>query len=172
MFLALAVMVVGGVRMAPRYRPLVVRSDSMSPGIRTGDVIVTRMVRPGQVHVGDVVTFQDPSRAGELVTHRVTEMNREAGSFSFATRGDANTGVERWSVGSDGALGTLALRVPRAGSLTNWLATPWVCSALFVFVALFVGYVTIRWIWAHPSKPASRRQGAGREAGPVTAPAD
>lgn len=150
---ALCCVVVVALRSGSRYRPLVVRSDSMAPAIRTGDIILTEVVQPGEVRVGDVVTFQDPSRAGELVTHRVTERSRQGPVFSFVTRGDANTGEERWSIGADGTVGTLAFRVPGAGYLTTWLATPWVRTALLGLVAVLLAVVSIRWIWSRPTAP-------------------
>jgi hypothetical protein len=51
---------------------------------------------------GQVVTFSDPSRAKKLITHRVRSVNVVDGTARFVTRGDANTGVERWSLSAAG----------------------------------------------------------------------
>src|SRR5687767_6954777 len=97
------------------FRPMVVQSGSMAPTLLPGDAIVARTVSPAAVRVGQVVTFRDPSRQGMLLTHRVVERSRDAAGYTFVTRGDANTGEERWSIAENGKLGRLAVRVPGLG---------------------------------------------------------
>ena len=53
------------------WRPYTVLTVSMRPGIQPGDVVMERPVKIIDAHVGDVVTFSDPSRGGVLVTHRI-----------------------------------------------------------------------------------------------------
>jgi signal peptidase I len=130
------------------YRALIVRSGSMTPAIGVADVIVTRVVHPSVVSIGDVVTFRDPSRNEELVTHRVIDVVQRVDSFSFVTRGDANTGVERWSVHADGTVGRFLFRIPKVGYVLGWIAVPIVRSALMVGAALFLGTAALRRIWA------------------------
>lgn len=134
--------------MAVGFRPLVVHSGSMSPSVNGGDVVVTRMVKPAEVRVGDIVTFRDPSREQRLVTHRVREVHREAESFSFVTRGDTNTGVERWSIDADGTLGRLSLRIPLVGYAIGWLGTAAVKAALLAVGALVLAIAAVRRIWS------------------------
>ncbi|MEX2459229.1 MAG: signal peptidase I [Actinomycetota bacterium] len=142
---ALLAVVVAG--LAIGLRPLVDRSDSMAPAIRAGDVVVVRMVEPARVARGDVVTFRDPSRQGDLVTHRVVRMRREGGAYAFVTRGDANTGVERWAIPVDGRLGRLALRVPNAGYAVAWLGVPTVRLAVVTGTSVLLGVAVLRRIW-------------------------
>jgi signal peptidase len=130
------------------FRALVVRSGSMAPAIQGGDVVVTRLVRPSTVEPGDVVTFRDPSRQGDLVTHRVVQVRPEANVLAFVTRGDANTGEERWSIGGDGTIGAAAFRVPRAGHVLAWLRLPAVRTALLVVSALALAGLALRRIWS------------------------
>jgi signal peptidase len=104
------------------YRILIDYSDSMRPAIAAGDVLVTKVARPAAVGPGDIVTFQDPYRKGRLLTHRIVSRRRAPGTgWSFVTRGDANTGVERWNIRDDGQVGRLTGRVPRAGLALAWL---------------------------------------------------
>ncbi|HVM12115.1 MAG TPA: signal peptidase I, partial [Actinomycetota bacterium] len=146
--LALLTFTVLGLMLASGLRPLVVRSGSMEPAIGTGDVVFTRMVPPALLKRGEVVTFRDPSRGDDLVTHRVVEVRRAATSFGFVTRGDANTGVERWSVERDGRIGRMALRVPRAGYVLAVFATAPVRAALLAAGFLVLSIVALRRIWA------------------------
>jgi signal peptidase I len=133
--------------LAGGYRVLVVRSGSMAPALQAGDAIVVRAVAPAAARPGQVVTFRDPSRAGLLVTHRVRELRERDGRVEVVTRGDANREVERWSIGADGRLGRLVLRLPRAGRLLGWLATPWLISGLLLGGSLVAAAAALRRIW-------------------------
>ena len=120
----------------------------MAPAIDSGDVVVTRLVRPSAVGPGDVVTFRDTTREGELVTHRVVQVTREANRVSFVTRGDANTGEERWSIDSRGTIGATAFRVPGAGHLLAWLRMPHVRATFLISSALVIAVLALRRIWS------------------------
>src|SRR5688572_678033 len=93
---AAAALVVVLIALFAGLRPFVVRSGSMEPAIDTGDVVVSRPVHPDQLGPGDVVTFRDPTRSAELVTHRVVEVSRQGDQYAFVTKGDANTATEEW----------------------------------------------------------------------------
>lgn len=130
------------------YRPLVVRSDSMSPAVRTGDVIVTKVIRARAAGVGDIVTFNDPSRGGRLVTHRVVERKSAAGLLHFVTRGDANGAEEQWSVPASGRIGEYRARIPGFGFTVGMFTTPWARAAALAVSAAVAGGLALRRIWA------------------------
>jgi signal peptidase I len=142
-----ACLAVVGVLLAMGFRPLVVRSGSMEPAINTGDLIFTRMIEAGQAEVGDVVTFKDPSRSGDLVTHRVVNVDPRQSSLSFRTQGDANTGHEEWTVKGDGQIGRYAFRVPGAGYVLSSVSDPRVRLFLLIGGAALVTGVLLRRIW-------------------------
>jgi signal peptidase len=144
---ALALLLILGLGMAMGYRALIVRSGSMSPTVETGDVVVTRLVNPSAVDAGDIITFQDPSRAGELVTHRVVETRRDGSQISFITQGDANSGQEDWSVGNQGKVGAMAFRIPKAGYALAWFRNPAVRASLLIGAALILSFLGLRRIW-------------------------
>lgn len=130
------------------YRPLVVRSGSMTPALLTGDLIVTQLVRPASVRVGDIVTFSDQSRGNVLVTHRVVEMAREGSKYSFITKGDGNTAVEEWTIGDKGELGRFAFRVPKAGFLVWGISTPPARAGLAGLFLVLATVTALRRIWS------------------------
>jgi signal peptidase len=137
-----------GALLASGHRMLIVRSGSMSPAINAGDVVVTTMVGPTDVVVGDVVTFRDPSRDGELITHRLVNVHAAGGdSFRFQTRGDANTGSEEWSIARDGRLGKLWFTLPKAGYPLAWAGDARVRAVLLIGGAMFLGFAAVRRIW-------------------------
>jgi signal peptidase len=129
-------------------RALVVRSGSMEPAVSTGDMAVTRTITPTEAAVGDVVTFKDPSRHGELVTHRVVKVRTKGDQVAFVTKGDSNTGVEKWKIDSDGKIGRLTLRIPRLGYAVVWVTAPKVRASLIAAAALLFAVAALRRIWA------------------------
>jgi signal peptidase len=135
------------IALALGYRPLVVRSGSMEPEIHTGDVVLSKLVSPATVEVGNVVTFRDPGRDDVLITHRVIGMTQRGTEFSFVTKGDANTGVERWSVADDGTVGRVAARLPKLGYFVASLGNPTVRVGMLVAAAVIFGGTALRRIW-------------------------
>ena len=108
---------------APRaagVTPFTVLTGSMRPSLPPGDVVLSEAVAPLSVRPGDVVTFHDPSRGGELVTHRVKSMRRDGPVVRFVTQGDANDVPERWTVAADGQIGRAVLHVPKVGYVLHW----------------------------------------------------
>ena len=141
----LAVLLAAAAPLAAGDRSMVVRSGSMTPAIRTGDVIVVRPIPPAQARVGEVVTFQDPDGSGRLLVHRVRAVSREGGRYSFTTQGDANTTQEHWRVPADGTIGTVAYVVPKLGFAVSWISSPFGRIGLIVVPALLLA---ISFLWA------------------------
>ncbi len=96
-------------------RTYTVRSGSMTPAIRTGDLVATIPISPSEAHAGDIVTFKDPEDADRLITHRVRSVVTDGEQRRFVTRGDANNTSERWSVPLSGSVGRVAYRLPKLG---------------------------------------------------------
>ncbi len=128
------------------WRPLTVLSGSMTPTLRTGDVIISAPLRPDQARIGDVVTFSDPSRDNALVTHRIIKLRLSAGKAYVVTRGDANTGVEKWAVASDGKIGRVVMHFPKLGYLSKVSHSPW-ARLLLALPLLFGGIKLIVKVW-------------------------
>jgi signal peptidase I len=119
----------------------------MTGTIDTGDVALTKTVTPSELSVGDIVTFKDPSRNGELVTHRVARMKRDGDTFAFITKGDANTGRETWSINARGKLGKYVSRIPRAGYALAWFASRHIRIGLLIGGFSILALAALRRIW-------------------------
>ena len=90
------------------YWTLTVRSGSMEPTLEVGSVVINKVSSPLDVAPGDIVTFADPGRRDQLVTHRLRRMRVEGRTAYMVTRGDSNDTVERWSILTDGRIGRVA----------------------------------------------------------------
>jgi signal peptidase len=133
---------------ATGHRTLIVRSGSMEPTIRPGDLIITELVEPAALRVGDIVTFRDSTRGNELVTHRVIQKEGLGERVAFVTAGDANTGRERWSVAPEGTAGRFVIRIPRVGYALAWVGLPAVRAALIGIGALLLAGAALRRVWS------------------------
>jgi signal peptidase len=141
--------------MATGHRPMVEQSDSMAPVMYAGDVLFVDQIAAAEAAPGDILTFDDAQRPGRTLTHRVVSIaGRSDGNLAFVTRGDANTGVERWTVAPHGVVGRYAFRVPSAGRLVRMTgAGAW--RALVLLAALVLATDVLRRVW---SRPAPRSQ--------------
>ena len=130
------------------FRVLVEHSDSMAPAIRTGDLLVAQDIPPRRAYRGDVITFHSPG-TGRLLTHRVLARElKPGGRWTFVTRGDANSGVERWAMDADGTIGRVAVRLPKAGYAVAWLSAPIWCVLLVAGGGLALAFLLARKIWS------------------------
>jgi signal peptidase I len=116
----------------------VVMSDSMAPGIRTGDVVVVRAVPIEEVHAGQVLLVDDPSFPGRLRLHR---LDRRVGD-QLLLKGDANPRPDPTPVAPAAVHGVGFLRVPWIGLPVVWLRAgetgPVVATAAAVIAAAAV----------------------------------
>jgi signal peptidase len=132
------------------YHARVIVTGSMEPHIHVGDIVVGHRVSPARVHVGDIVIFRDPGGSGRELAHRVIAVQAVGRRAAIATRGDANTTVERFSVPLSGHIGLITYRIPALGYGLAYAAKPAARIALVTIPALVLGFVELRRIWTTP----------------------
>ncbi len=140
--LCLAVLAMFAVVMAPQVsgvRLATVLSDSMTPSLSTGDMMVVWSVDPRQIEEGDVILFHPPADSGTTIAHRVVEVVAGDGSPSFVTKGDANLVEDRGVVPPSRVLGKMQFRVPLLGYAVREMREPWA----FVLVMVVPGSLLI-----------------------------
>jgi signal peptidase len=143
----LALLLAAALPLALGARSMVVRSGSMTPTIRTGDVVVVRPIAPTEASVGDIVTFEAPDRSGRLLVHRIRAISRHGDKVAVVTQGDANSTREHWKVAADGTIGTVVYRVPALGFAISWISTPAGRVGLIVVPALLLAASLLAGIW-------------------------
>lgn len=118
-------------------RPVVLVSGSMSPGMPTGTVVVTRPIAGPDIRVGDVLTVPRGDST-ELVTHRVTEIEYVDGVWSAELKGDANRAVDPYRYDVTEARVAIA-HVPKLGRILGPQFAPMLIAgtAALVIIALF-----------------------------------
>ena len=124
------------------WRVDAVISGSMGPDIRKGSLVVTRPVSPGDVRVGDVITFSPISVGENLITHRVVGIQQ--GPYSgFVTKGDANVKTDPFVVPSRNLIGKVVFDAPYLGSFTQFLKTDqgFLTTVVMPGVIVIIAYV-------------------------------
>jgi signal peptidase len=141
--------------------PLTILSGSMRPTMTPGTLVVVQPVDPGEVGIGDVVTYQATSDDPVLITHRVTEVTRHSdGEMQFALQGDNNDAPDE-PVEADQVRGKVIYTVPYFGWVTNKLNagdgpqhTRWAAYALLTYGTFMLLWGTVSRIRA-PRPPAT-----------------
>ncbi len=103
------------------HKLVVVSSDSQAPALHSGDVVVERQIHPGNVEVGQIITFSEPG-TGRQISHRVVavqSLSALSGKVRLLTKGDSSGTFERFTVPEDGEVGLVLRRVPWIGHIAS-----------------------------------------------------
>ena len=119
-----------------KAKPLVVLSNSMSPLIKKGDLIV--IFENKEYEVNDVISFKNK---GGIVTHRV--VSKKIIDFQnnpeFKTKGDANSSADFSIVSSKNIIGKVRFIIPLLGFLFMYLQSRYfvyLLTILFIFTLI------------------------------------
>lgn len=106
--------------------PQIVLTGSMSPEIRSGDLIFCKTTDPSEINEGDVISFYDPtSTSGNVVTHRVVSVTTDDnGKTAWITKGDNNNTQDASPVSSDKLIAIYhGVKIPGAGNVALFMQT-------------------------------------------------
>ncbi len=104
----------------------VVMSNSMSPMIKTGSLVLSR--NEPVYKISDVVVFISP-RTSQVLSHRVVS-NKDG---VIKTKGDANKDLDKWELGENAVIGKVILILPLFGYLVAFSKT---LPGLFILIYL------------------------------------
>jgi signal peptidase len=169
--LALAVVLFVALAVLPRlglYRPVTVLSGSMRPTFSPGDEIVVRPEPVSAVRVGQVISYQVPTDAHQVETHRVIRILQGGAHPVVQTQGDANNWPDPWKAKLEGNTAwRLTAVVPHLGYLINFLRGPMLRVATIVIAPLALALLLLLEIWgvreieSPPTRSASPKTGEG-----------
>ena len=127
--------------------PLIVLTDSMYPDIKSGDLIICKVVDPADIEKDDVISFYDPAGNGtSVVTHKVVRIVEEGETRFFYTKGINNNTEDRLPVSADKVIAEYTgVRIPGAGNLAIFMqSTAGLIVCVVLPIILFVGYDILR----------------------------
>ncbi|MEE8413814.1 MAG: signal peptidase I [Dehalococcoidales bacterium] len=120
------------------YNLYLVRSESMTPAILMGDMIITGPPDNqlgGEVKPGTVVTYEYNE---ELITHRVLSVDGNI----LVTKGDATEDPDPWTVTMSDVRGVYLFKIPYVGFMLNFIR-----SKLGWFLTIIIpGSLLVLWI--------------------------
>lgn len=137
---------------------LSVLSGSMTPTIRTGDLIFDHPVSGAaapNLHVGQIITFRVGS--GQTFTHRIVGVvHQPDGSVAYRTKGDANNMVDTDPRPASSVVGVYAGRIPRGGYILNALHKPLTLGLILASPILwFIAEPLRRWAREEEAKESA-----------------
>ena len=144
--------------------PMSVKSDSMSPTFKKGDMIIVKEIDDlYSLQKDDVITFYtivDESRI--INTHRIVEIKEEGASRSYITRGDNNSVDDNLPVGASDIIGRwTGTKLGGIGGFFDYLQTKtgfFVC--VIIPIALFFIFELYKFIM---TLLEAKKEAAGEE---------
>lgn len=144
---ALAIVVAVACRVSPSGQYVVfghpvmtMLSGSMTPVLRTGDLIVDNPVTPAQardLHVGQIISVREAPGSTSIITHRIVAVQVRDGAVSYITKGDDNNAADTAPRPASDVVGVFSHDIPRGGYVLFALHQPRVLILLLTSVVLW-----------------------------------
>lgn len=108
------------------HKALIVRSGSMEPRIKTGDLLIvnlsTQVQTPQNIPIykykeGEVITFKDLKNSNILMTHKIVTRQIKNGTVYYQTKGDTNKNLDTELVPQEKIIGNVYLTFPALGKV-------------------------------------------------------
>lgn len=113
------------------YKAYRITTDSMSPSINIGDVIIVKKVQEEKLQAGDVITFKQQDK---VITHRITHIDEQDGKKQYTTKGDNNNLEDNEKIEYSEIEGENVLTIPKLGYFIYALEN----QIVFLFVILIL----------------------------------
>lgn len=130
------------------YKLFSVLSESMSPTMDKGSLLIVKELDAQDIKVNDVITFRNGS-SQTLTTHRVKEI-LNSDKVSFITQGDANNVADAQPVDGNLIVGKVMFSTPYLGATLEFIRE----NIKFVLGALFLIVI----ITSMPSKSKNKKE--------------
>ncbi len=144
-------------------KALIVRSISMEPTIKAGDLLVvslkSRIDTPQNLPIyqfqeGEIVAFKSPNNENGVVTHRIVKRQIKNGTVYYETKGDASKNSDAGLISQEKIIGKTFLTLPVFGSafafakegkgLLLLVIPPLILAIITEFINLTKNYKTLK----------------------------
>lgn len=128
------------------WQTKVVLTDSMNESYPAGSLLFVKKEPVGEISKGDVISF---SESGEVVSHRVIQINKDASGLVFQTKGDSNIQQDAFKVRENQIQGVVKTGIPKVGEYLMRLQTFRGILAFCMFIAdLFLLELFLKILWS------------------------
>ena len=134
------------------YTVFRVQTDSMTPTLKVGDVILVKECKPEDVKPGDIITYKvtTGSLAGQTITHRVAEEPVERdGVYYYRTKGDKAGASMDDEISYEVLKGKYVRTIPFVNKFYEFFLSP---AGLITFIGIIIalfGYEMISLILSY-----------------------
>ena len=97
--------------------PAIVLSGSMSPALKTGDIVYIKKPRDNVYQVGDIVSFKYKG-AQKSSTHRIVDIDINGNIY---TKGDSNESIDMVTIICEQIEGKVIITIPKIGYTVSML---------------------------------------------------
>ena len=94
-------------------------SDSMVPAMERQTVVFVRFANPGELTIGDIISFHRGMGTADVVTHRIVAIDHE--QMLVWTKGDGNLAADSEPVLFRNIIGRVELAVPHLGIVAEFI---------------------------------------------------
>ncbi len=96
-------------------------SESMGDTMPVGSLIISKKTDIESIKEGDIISFfsRESYMAGQIITHRVTEIKEKDGELLLVTRGDSNNSVDGFYVTKENFIGKIIVIMRPEGFITT-----------------------------------------------------
>lgn len=94
------------------YKPVAVISNSMYPEFTRGSVLIVKTYNQDEIKLNDIIEYE---LNGNLIVHRVVDIQREIFENHYITKGDNNPDVDLFPVVQDQVKGIVKFKIPYLG---------------------------------------------------------
>lgn len=117
------------------YKAYVIKTNSMEPTINVNDVVINKKVKQEELNVGDVITFLNE---GEVITHRITQIDGDDVVTLYTTKGDNNNIEDVCKITYENIKGKHILTIPYLGKIVQLLENKLLFLIILLIVLIFI----------------------------------
>jgi signal peptidase len=132
-----------------------VRSDSMTPAITRGALVIAKPEQPGNIVLNDIIVFRSDSAKENYVCHRVIGISLQS-PLSFDTKGDANPFKDPEPVPARNLIAKVVSHIPVLGFAAIFIKTPLGFIVSIVVPGLVIGYICLSALFSELFKKKKR----------------
>ncbi|MBQ6413565.1 MAG: signal peptidase I [Ruminococcus sp.] len=136
------------------YSVFRVQTDSMTPFLQVGDVIIDKKVPAEEIKKGDIITYDCLSGdlAGQTITHRVvTDPESRNGTYYYQTQGDREGAPLDDIISYDQVEGKFVNKLPWLNKLYTFFLSPYGLLTFILIIIVLFGYEMISLIVSYKS---------------------
>lgn len=119
------------------YKAYIIKSDSMEPTIKNGDIIITKKVLEENIQVGDIITFMQNS---DIITHRISKIEEEENGKKYITKGDNNNIEDSTRITYQEIKGKKIITIPYLGKIMNILESQIILLIILLILLIICFY--------------------------------